>query len=103
MSFWTDFEAAVKADIVKIEASLASIAKAIKPVVIASAEEVGQAAIQAVLAEAPKVISGQEKAGNAISSVVATIKLNGKSVLASTAETAVQTAFTLISNKINGN
>lgn len=101
MSFWTDLETAVKANLVKVEAELVTIGKAIKPVIVASAEEVGQAALSAVLAQAPLVITGQEKLSAATNSVVASVTANGKSVLASTAETAVQTAYNIVSAQIN--
>lgn len=101
MSFWTDFESFVKAEAMKVEATLVTIASAIKPVVLASAEEVGSAALSAVLAQAPLVISGAEKLSAATNSVVKTVTTNGKSVLASVAETAVQTAFNIISAQVN--
>lgn len=101
MSFWTDLENTIKADLVKVEATLVAVGKAIKPVVEASAEEVGSAALSAVLAQAPLVITGQEKLAAATNSVVATVTANGKSVLASTAETAVQTAYNIISAQVN--
>lgn len=101
MSFWTDFEASVKAEFVKLEATFAGIAAQIKPVVEIAAEELGTIALNAVAAEAPKLISGQDKLSNAVNTVVASVQTQGKAVLASTATTAVQTAYTILSQALN--
>ena len=101
MSWWTDFEASVKADIVKLESTFAAIAAQIKPVVMIAAEELGTIALNAVATEAPKLISGQDKLANAVNTVVASVQSQGKAVLASTATTAVQTAYTLLSQQLN--
>lgn len=101
MSFWTDFEAGVKAEITKLEATFAAIAAQIKPVVEIAAEELGTIALNAVASEAPKLISGQDKLNNAVNTVVAAVQTQGKAVLASTATTAVQTAYTLLSQQLN--
>ena len=47
----------------------------------------------AVLAELPKLISGSEKFGNAVASVVQTVEAQGKTVVLATAQAAVQTAY----------
>lgn len=56
-------------------------------------EDLAQVAGAAVLAEAPKLISGQEKFGNAVANVVQTVEAQGKTVAIQTAQTAVQTAY----------
>lgn len=96
MSFWTTMESAISAALKAAEAEVAAIATKIKPLIEASAEEVGQVALQSVLSQATSVLSGQEKLSAATSSVVSTLATQGKAVLASTAETAVQTAFNMI-------
>lgn len=101
MSFWTDLENFVKSKASEVKATLIAIGKSVTPVIEASAEEVGTAALSAVLAQVPLVISGQEKLKAATNSVVSQVTANGKSVLASTAETAVQTAFNIISSEVN--
>lgn len=102
MSFWTDFENAISKFAKAATAEIAVIAKNIEPLVLASAEEVAQVALQAVLAEAPKVISGQEKLNSAVSSVVTNLSSTGKSVAVSVAEAAVQSAYNTISAQISG-
>lgn len=100
MSFWTDLESAVKADVKVIEVDVQTIIKDIKPLVIASAEDVGKAALAAVVTAAPLVISGKEKLSAATSQIVSGLASNGKSVLASVAETAVQVAFNVLASSI---
>lgn len=56
-------------------------------------EDLAALAGKAILAEAPKLISGSEKFGNAVANVVQTVEAGGKTVLINTAQAAVQTAF----------
>lgn len=93
MSFWTDLEAAIAAELQKIKASVIAAAKDLKPVVVAGAEEVGTAAVQAVMAQAPALLSGQEKLSAAIASVKTTIAATGKSAATSVIEASVQEAY----------
>jgi len=97
MSFWTSFENYLNKAIKDAEAQILVIAHAIKPLVIASAEEVGQVALASVIAQAASVASGKEKLSAATANVLAAVSASGKSVLASTAEAAVQTAYNMIS------
>lgn len=99
MSFWTDLEAAIKAEEKVLEADIQKILPQIKTVVEADAVTVGKAALAAVIAQAPAVISGSEKLSAATSAVVTSVTASGKSILASTAETAVQTAYNILANK----
>lgn len=101
MSFWTDFESFVKIAIHAVETELASIATKIKPLLIAGAEELATAALNAVMAEAPKVISGSEKLDSAVSSVITGLAGRGKSVGAAVAQAAVQTAYNELSAILN--
>lgn len=50
-------------------------------------------ALQAVLTEAPKLIAGSEKFGNAVGNVIMTVEAQGKTILLQTAQTGVQAAY----------
>jgi hypothetical protein len=75
-----------------IEAAL-KFAAFIKPVIVAGLSEVKDAALAAVLSEAPKVITGQEKFNSAVQNVVDTLKYQGKSVAIGIAQQEVQYAY----------
>lgn len=55
--------------------------------------EVVSIATAAVVAEAPKLISGQEKFDSAVKNVVNTVKSQGKVIATATAKVAVQAAY----------
>lgn len=55
-------------------------------------EELAGIALNAVIAEAPKVVSGTEKFGNAVASVVQTVEAQGKTIAIQTAQMSVQQA-----------
>lgn len=101
MSFWTDFEAFVTKEAKVIEDDLLKIAVNIKPLVVAGIEELATLALNSVAAEAPKVLSGQEKLSNAVSTVVTSLGKDGKSVSIAVAEAAVQSAYNTISALVN--
>ena len=96
MSFWTDFQTALSGFVTKAEAEVKAAVQYLTPMVEAGAEEVAGAALTAVLAQAPLVISGQEKLNAATASVVSTLASTGKSVAVNLAETAVQAAYNQI-------
>ena len=100
MSFWVNLESAITTGLKAVEAELIALAGKLAPLVEASAEEIAQIALQSVLTQATATISGKEKLSAAVSNVVSTLASQGKSVLASTAETAVQTAFNMASAAI---
>lgn len=56
-------------------------------------EDVAEIAAKAVLEQAPKVISGQEKFGNAVTFVVQQVQSSGKTIAVQTAQAAVQIAY----------
>jgi len=68
-------------------------AEFLRPVVIAGLNEIKDAALAAVLAEAPKVVSGQEKFNSAVQNVIDTLKSKGKSVAIGIAQAEVQYAY----------
>jgi len=92
-------EAAAEFDkiVSEAEAEAKVIAAAIGPVVVADLEAflsaVGQIAIGAVLKQAPLVISGAEKFGSAVASVVQQVEAKGKAIAVADAQMAVQGAY----------
>lgn len=103
MSFWTNFELAIKNAAKAAEAEILKIAHQIKPLVVASAEELATVALNAVVNEAPKVISGQEKLNQAVTTVITGLAAQGKTIAISTAEAAVQSAYNTISTQLSVN
>jgi hypothetical protein len=57
-------------------------------------------AINAVIAEASKVASGQEKFGNAVASVVQSVEAAGKPILVADGQALVQNAYNYIQSKL---
>ncbi len=92
MSFWTDLENSIISAAKAAEAKIAAAIQFFKPLALATAEELGTIALNAVLAEAPAVISGQEKLGSAINSVKTQLLSQGKTAGLGLIETAVQAA-----------
>ena len=101
MTSLAQLEAWLKSDPAMICPSINSAAAFFKPMVIASLEEVGTLALNAVMAEAPKVLSGAEKLSNATATVITSLGASGKSVGTALAQTAVQSAYNVISNLIH--
>lgn len=56
-------------------------------------EDLAGLAMNAVLAQASKLIGGREKFGNAVDAVVEQVEANGHTVLQQTAQMAVQQAY----------
>jgi len=61
-------------------------------------EDIAGLVFQSVLAEAPKLISGEEKFGNAVDNVVQTVEAGGKTIFQTTAQMAVQQAYLTAQN-----
>lgn len=57
-------------------------------------------AVNAVLAEAEKVISGQEKFGNAVASVVQSVEAAGKPIVIADGQALVQNAYRFVQSKL---
>lgn len=100
MSFWTDFDAALNKAVALAKAELVAVAHYFAPKLEAGAEEVATVALQAVLAQAPALISGSEKLSAATSAVVSAIAASGKTVAVNIAETAVQAAVNKLTPKV---
>jgi len=92
-SFWSDVEAAIAAEATKLKAEVEAALPFIKTLVVATAQELGSAALQAVVAQAPLLISGQEKLSGAISSVGKTLAADGKAAALTDTQIAVQAAY----------
>lgn len=65
----------------------------VKPLVAPTAEELAEVAGAAFLAQVPKLISGGEKLSQATAEVVSALRERGKTILPSTAATAVQAVY----------
>ena len=72
---------------------LQSILNFFKPLATATAKELAQVALSAVVAEVPKVISGQEKFNSAVNNVANTLKSAGKTAAQSVIAAAVEAAY----------
>lgn len=100
MSFWTDFDAALNKAVAAAKTELVVVAQYFLPKVEAGAEEVAVVALQAVLTQAPALISGKEKLSSATSSVVSAVTASGKTIAVNIAETAVQAAVNKLTPKV---
>lgn len=101
MSFFSSLSASISAGIKALGAELTKFAALIKPVIVAEAHEVGQLALEAVMAQAPLVIGGQEKLGAAITSVQGTLAKTGKTAGLAIIQAAVQEAHDLLAQAIH--
>jgi len=79
---------------------LRSFVNFLRPIAAASAKEIAQIALAAVMAEVPKVLSGQEKFNSAVNNVTGTLKVSGKAVAVSLVEVAVEAAYQGLSNSL---
>lgn len=92
MSFWTDLEASIETAAKAAEAKVAAVYQYFKPLIVATAEELGTLALNEVLAQAPQVIAGTEKLSAAVSNISSTLASAGKTASLSLIQTAVQAA-----------
>lgn len=99
----TDAKAAIQAVVGGVE----KLAEEIGPVLVNDAEallkELFDIATSAVLAEAQKAISGQEKFGNAVANVIQTVEAQGKQVILQDAHMAVQGAYNIVKLQLSTN
>ena len=77
-----------------------SIVNFVRPLITTTAKELAQIALNAVVAEVPKVISGQEKFNSAVNNVANTLKNSGKSAATALIEVAVEAAYQGLSNSL---
>lgn len=89
----TQIETAAKA----LWSKIVAVADAIEPIVETAVEDtiedLGTIAMNAVITQAPLVISGTEKFGAAVTSVVQTVEAAGKTIPEQNAQVAVQAAY----------
>jgi hypothetical protein len=87
-----------------VEADIAAVAADIGPLIVQYGEEflssLAQIAIGAVLKQAPLVISGAEKFGVAVTSVVQQVEAQGKTIAINDAHAVVQAAYNSIKAKV---
>lgn len=97
MSMLSDFVASVEAYAKAEEAKIAPIAQHFLSQVISDVEvaleDIAGIAVNAVLAQATNALTGQEKFGGAVTSVIQTVEAQGKTVAFATAQMATQQAF----------
>lgn len=103
MSFaqiFTDLENEANVKLAEVGSEIKQFFVKEEPIIVAEAEHVlrqlASLALSAVIAEAPKLISGQEKFGNAVASITQSVEASGKKVLIADAQLAVQAAFRTI-------
>ena len=92
VSFFSDLEASIVAEAKVVEADLVKVEHFFIPLIEAAAAEIGKAALNAVLAAAPLVLTGQQKLSAAVASVQATLLASGKTAALGLIATAVQAA-----------
>ena len=96
-TFVANLEVEAKAKLAELGDAAQQVVEKIGPVVIkdveAALEQLGKLALNAVIAEAPKLISGNEKFGSAVVNVVQSVEGQGKTVLVQDAQMAVQNAY----------
>ena len=100
MSFWTDLETTVETEANKVWGDIVAIEKELAPLAIATAEDIGKAALQAVLGQAPALLSGKEKMAAAVAFVINLLATQGKAAVATLIEAAIQAAYNMISTII---
>lgn len=95
MSFFSSLSASISRGIAALGDEIKKLAQHFPPpppLVQATAEEVGTAVLKAVVAQAPLLISGQEKMAGAVANVRATLIAEGKTASLTLLEAAAQEA-----------
>ncbi len=96
-TWFADLESEAKERLAALGAGALYIVEKIGPVVVEDIEQaleaLGKLALDAVIAEAPKLISGREKFGNAVATIVQSVEGEGKAILVQDAQMAVQNAY----------
>lgn len=96
-NFLQDLEAGLEAAAIKFEDEIKQIASEVAPIALQYGEEfikaLGEIALGAVLKQIPLLISGTEKFGIAVTSVVQQVEAQGKPIAIQDAQLAVQAAY----------
>lgn len=91
------FEDSLRAFFATVRTDLEQFASKFLPKIADSFEtavaDLAKFAGQAVMEEAPKVISGTEKFGNAVTNLIQTVEAKGKQIAVSKAQQVIQTAY----------
>lgn len=97
MTFLTDLETRLEADARAVEGAIVAAAEWLGEEVVTLSEQFIQqfssVAISAILAEAPKAITGEEKFGNAVTHVYSQAVGKGLEIVIADAQLLVQSAF----------
>jgi hypothetical protein len=99
-SWFSQFVGFVEAEAQAAEAKIVEVADEIGPVVVEYSEEflssLAQIAIGAVLQQAPLVISGAEKFGGAVTTVIQSVETQGKTIALNDAHAITQAAYNAV-------
>lgn len=95
-AFFTELEAELAAGVKAIAVQITAAAHFFKPILAATAAELAQVALQAVLQQAPLVLSGQQKFSAASSTVLTKLGAAGKQAAIADVQVAVQAAYNAI-------
>lgn len=90
LSFWTDVGNEIAVAVKALGADVVKFATYLKPLVIADAKTLAITALSAVIAQAPLLITGQEKMTNAVASVKTTLAAAGQTAELSLIQAVVQ-------------
>lgn len=101
-NFVTELESFFKNAATKVENFAAQMLPKVEAVLEVALEDLATIAGQAVLAQLPLAISGQEKFGAAVANVVQTVEASGKTIAISTAQAVVQIAALTAQNVAAG-
>lgn len=105
MSFFSDIRAKLSLVVDSVRDKVVAFAQYFLPkaeaLVEVALEDLLTLATNAVLAEAPKVISGQEKFASAVNTVVSQLKVAGQSAANNTVNAAVQLAYLEIQRQVS--
>src|SRR5215469_12871339 len=98
LSIWfTNLEVEARQMLDALGSDAEHVIEKIGPVVVTDIEQaleaLGKLALNAVIAEVPKLISGNEKFGNAVTNIVQNLEGQGKAILVQDAQMAVQNAY----------
>lgn len=92
MSFFSDVGSEIAVAVKALGADVVKFANYLKPLIVADAKSLALAALQAVITQAPLVISGAEKMTAAVASVKTTLASDGKTAELGLISAAVQDA-----------
>lgn len=96
MSFFSNIETAIEAEIKKVEADLAPLWPKVKALVQATETEIANVAVPAVIAQISSIATGAQKFDAAVASVLTTLGGQGKSAVLNLVQGTVQLVYNVI-------